>query len=360
MKAKQYKLLVPELITSPSNFQRLADCPGSAMLESSIPPPPSGPAAVRGTFLHEQLAHAFKGEPWGVDSTEDHALIVDAQARLEKAFALIDTKEDTISLIEHKVDLSCIGLRADRGTLDYAFVSPSQKTAVIIDFKSGHSDLPKPRRSWQMLLYAIGLLEQMPDLEEFHLQYNAPARPDLCSMETIDKKELLMLKAVAIEAVKSARHNTTLYIPSQSACKYCRGKAVCPALNEKAVAVVEESKVNPALPVGLALRSLDAAGKAAFYRKLLDAEVFIEMAKETLLAMALGGSEVEGFKCVAGRVMKRWRDEKEAKDFLVGMIGDKAFTKTLLTPAKAMKELGPEVVQYIEEVPGAMVLKEVK
>ena len=52
------------------------------------------------------------------------------------------------------------------------------------------------------------------------------------------------------------------------------------------------------------------------------------------------GNDFPGFKLVEGRSVRRWADDIDAAETLGNLLGEDAYEKKLLTPAKAEKALG--------------------
>jgi hypothetical protein len=70
-------------------------------------------------------------------------------------------------------------------------------------------------------------------------------------------------------------------------------------------------------------------------------EKFLEQLHEEAYADAKMGRPVPGMKLVDGRnPPRKWKDEKRAELFLTHDLGDKAFTKKLLTPTAVEETVG--------------------
>ena len=69
-------------------------------------------------------------------------------------------------------------------------------------------------------------------------------------------------------------------------------------------------------------------------------EGYLQAVEELVKDKLLDGQNFPGYKMVAGRSVRKYRDQDEAQIKLIGLLGDDAFEKKLLSPAKAEKALG--------------------
>jgi hypothetical protein len=73
---------------------------------------------------------------------------------------------------------------------------------------------------------------------------------------------------------------------------------------------------------------------------------FLKEVEERLVSLTRKGQKVPGVKLVAGRGTRVWSDPKKAQAMLTSKLGEKAFNKSLLSPAQAEKMVGkPEVAK---------------
>lgn len=134
-----------------STSWRWINCPGSVYKTKDLPPQKEGPAAKKGTQMHEKLEaiirKALKGDA-KLSKSLPRELAIAAEHILE------NIEEHHEVLIEEKVDLSFIDPELF-GTLDYAIVEPFGKLHVI-DYKNGKGPVVA-KYNTQLLYYAIGV-----------------------------------------------------------------------------------------------------------------------------------------------------------------------------------------------------------
>ena len=72
---------------------------------------------------------------------------------------------------------------------------------------------------------------------------------------------------------------------------------------------------------------------------------------ESLITERLeAGEAFQGFKLVAGRSLRKWANEESAAPQLVELLGEKAHTLTLISPAQAEKILGKAKAKLVVDL----------
>jgi hypothetical protein len=351
-----------ELVTSPSNFHRLALCPGSGRLELKFPST-SSPAADRGTRLHEELGKMVAGQiPTNVTKAEEEMLST-AVDLLEVETVEIDP---TSMEIEKKFDLHFLGLTAERGgTADYVYVNEKTGDALIADFKTGRGPWPRPSESWQLRIYAIALLETTP-LTRVKLCYIAPERQDgrpVAESEWVTVDQIIMWGGEAKARIANAKAPDAPLIPSEEGCKYCRAKGSCPAILEK-IAPLNLPTSKPPMELGKMttsewLRKATPEMRRELWDSIKLAEDYLTELRSTCLAEAITGQDFEGLVAKPSRIDKVWQDPFVAESHLVKALGEEAFKKSLISPAAA-KKLGFDRPELVVDSPAAVTLKAVR
>lgn len=124
---------------SPSKLDKLNEC---LHFEGK----PAGPAAKRGTEIHEKLAEAFKRREAPKDP-----LLLRAYNRAKGYLARIDGIEEKVQLLNDSLE------QVTFGTADL-YGRSGNDTLVLVDFKSGSQ--PAASYYHQMAAYALMLMEQ--------------------------------------------------------------------------------------------------------------------------------------------------------------------------------------------------------
>ena len=125
----------------------------------------------------------------------------------------------------------------------------------------------------------------------------------------------------------------------------CKAKAKCPALaklTEETILSGFDSVDSPN-PDTLSDAQLRAALDS---KKLILA--WLESVEDLIKSRLDAGLPFAGFKLVAGRSLRAWRDEKSAEITLVEALGDDAHTTKLISVAQAEKALGKAGAAMLE------------
>lgn len=337
-------------LLAPSSAHRWMHCPGSVHLERTIPEIVSE-FAVEGTAAHRLAEiclrdgsdagrHVGKmysvGEP-GVVGSVDAWLIEKEMAEYVQVY--LDYVREVAGggrlLVEQRLPLTWL-TREDgaHGTADAVIVGNEE--LVIIDLKYGAGVRVVADGNEQLLVYAAAAREHYSIFGNFEKITVVVVQPRLDHIDslTVTGPELDAF-AVAVEtaaaAVMAAGQDRRALVPGDKQCRFCKAKAVCPAVTAMSLAKATESfaDLEAAAAVDLA-RSMAAVDMVEGWCRAVRAEVERRL---------LGGSAVEGYKLVEGRKgSRKWTSEAEAgvEMGLMGL-GDDIWKKTLISPTQAEK-----------------------
>lgn len=255
---------------------------------------------------------------------------------------------------EHRVDLSEImGIENQFGTLDRGVIS--EDLIVINDLKWGRGIPVSPVRNKQLMIYGLGFWKNIArhrtDAKEFLFMIDQPRCPGGGGQWRCSLDEMLAFA----DEVKAAAIRTTMPNPpriaSEKGCFWCARRQQ-PPTEEGAVSgckayddfnmdmlgskldeiVLEDQFVAPS-PLSLERRSWIVRHKKVI-------ETWLEHLHTATITDGLNGDPIPGFKVVDGRRgHKKWIDEKKAEIWLDLFLGNKVFTKKLISPAQAIKKL---------------------
>lgn len=337
---------------SPSAAPRWLRCPGSVPLNEAAEDKPSKYAA-EGSAAHwlgemmlrrglsaESAAALYKGERvefdgYNVEITQDMLDHVAGYAEFVRERWL-----GNVYMLESRVDFSrYVGLDPHEatGTADAIIIDGS--LLQVIDLKYGFSPV-EAENNEQLMLYALGALELcagIVDVTHVNCVIYQPrgggVRVASCRVE-----ELEAFAARAKEAVRAVESGDTSLRPSDTACKWCRVAATCPALARQVEQAVVANFDDLTLPdvaqyqEGELSRALSVVDLVEQWVAAVRAEAHNRLAR---------GEPVKGYKLVAGRRGNRaWADEPSAAGLLGLLLGEAAYVKKLISPAQAEKLAG--------------------
>ncbi len=313
----------------PSGADTWMECGASVVID--VPRRPSGPWGDRGKFLHTLGEKALR-----------------AGAQVVKAGDLKDDEVDSVnayvdyvsSRVGQKVyEIRTSFIPGQEGYIDALVFNGTE--LEVIDYKSGYT-LVSPIENIQLIIYALGVVQtyrSVYDFERITLTIVQPSRENLSSW-TLSVADLHQWGVKILTQVDEIKNGVAEFHPSETACKWCDAKPVCPALEMKGKEAALVAFADPADAPEIATKAeLTFSDKM----RLADlAETWVKAIRSEARRLLLQeGQPVEGFKVVAGRSSRSWSDRKKAKGLLETYgfgegeiyVGDPTF----VSPAQAEK-----------------------
>lgn len=344
-------------ILSPSAAKRWMACRAAPALCRDLPEEETSQYAAEGLRAHEAAEAVLKGkyaEAADVPGLpeEDHAYVqmyVDIVAALAVGASYAD--------YEVAVDASeTIGVEGMTGTADALIVKDG--VLHVVDLKFGRGVEVEAVDNPQLKLYALGALEivqmlgyevstvcmiiMQPRLSEYAKSWS-------CSVDGL-LDFAIEVRAAASEAMayyNSGIAPASAYAPSDEACRWCRGKAICPALQAQVAQGVEDLRASfPDLVTPVEVVPTTNISQAEQIAKLLPQldlmEQWIDATRIRAKAMLMAGEEIPGYKLVLGRAGNRaWHSDYEAERILKSMrlLQEDMYTRKVISPTAAEKLL---------------------
>jgi hypothetical protein len=337
---------------SPSGAHRWMACPGSVGLEAAFPDQSSSYAA-EGTLAHTLASEHLDGsglhpsqrigevhEVDGFTFTVDAAMAdyVDNYCRLVREYA-----DGGLLLVEQRVPIEHVtGETGATGTSDAIVVHTAKRMLYVVDLKFGMGVRVDAADNPQLMMYALGAMEQCDQLGEFDQVCMVIHQPRLnhVSEHWIYVGDLWAFKRRAAEAAELTRQPDAPLVPGEKQCRFCKAKATCPALRAEVTEVVSGSAtldefLVPDMATGDNYLSvaMSKVGLVEDWCKAVRAEV-----ERRLLA----GQTVDGFKLVEGRRGNRkWSNDAEVEALFKSfrLRQDEMYDYSLISPTKAEKLL---------------------
>lgn len=324
-----------------SSAKRWMACPGSVRLCDGLPEQTSEYAA-EGTRAHE-LAEMILSERT-VDPSRVSAEMADAVVvYTEYVFKLMNNGADVS--IERRFNL--VDIHASLfGTADAVSWDEGAGVLEVIDYKHGAGVPVEVVDNPQLYYYALGaLLETKHPAKRVKMTIVQPRcfHPDgpIRSVE-IDALELLDWSADLKEAVL-ATEKPDAPLKAGDHCHWCKARGFCPELKGVAQATAKRA---------FAAGKYDPAELADTLSKLPMIENWIKGVRELAYGEVEHGRPIPGWKLVAKRANRAWRDEGEAVRSLkaYGLDERDIYDMKLLSPAQIEKVLGKDNKDVLEDL----------
>lgn len=265
---------------APSAAARWGICALSASLEAAYPETEEGAASLEGTAAHWVVERTLRGAIFapGIEQAPNGVLIT--QEMIEAAELVGKAIADAVGVawakrvrIEEYVDIPRIHPTQCSGTPDYSLWIGA-RDLWIFDFKFGHG-IVEVRENKQLIAYAAGLLseagidglqEQSVVVHMVIIQPRADHRDGPVRTWNVRACDIRAQINVLRNQAELATSPNPPATPHPEACKNCKGRHACEALQKEAYAVADQAQRAAALDLsphalGLELRTLTRASK---------------------------------------------------------------------------------------------------
>lgn len=318
---------------SPSAASRWLNCPGSVKAVEGIPYQSSS-YADEGSLAHKIAESCLVNR---VDPLEykDTQMGQDMAGYIAEYVEYINTLSGLHSY-EQKVDFSA-WVPGGFGTVDALIVS--KDTIHVVDLKYGKGVQVYAEKNPQLMLYALGAFSEVEMLQEVKQVTLHIVQPRLDHIDTwtISTKDLLAWGEWARERALLALEDDAPRIPGDAQCRWCRAQGNCQALYDMTAKIV-----------GNQFEDLGCADTGNMsetqIREILEnaslIKSFLGAVESHVFGLLAEGKAFDGYKLVEGRSIRKWSSEKEAQKVLEDALGESAWERSLLSPAKAEKALG--------------------
>jgi hypothetical protein len=223
------------------------------------------------------------------------------------------------------------------GTADAIVADYDAGVLRVTDLKFGTGVPVSAQDNAQLMTYALGALEHLAPVADFHTVVVAIVQPRLDSITeaTYTVAELMQWADSVVPVLAVARNDPNApAVPGEKQCRWCRAKAECPALAEMA-SKVSEITFDPLQP--------DPGARFAEVLPKLDLiEDWCKAQREAANAHMRAGHPIPGFKLVEGRRGNRaWTDTNAVEKLMretFRLKHDEMYDRTVIGP-KAAEDL---------------------
>lgn len=258
---------------------------------------------------------------------------------------------------EHRVDLSNWLGDNQFGTLDRGIVRPD--LIIISDLKWGRGIPVSPVRNKQLQIYALGfwwnVARHVSAATDFLIHIDQPRCQGGGGEWRTTLNELLAFGEQAKAAALLTHDPAAPCVASADGCLWCKRRSApggCDTFAEYQLDLVGQSFDDLDSEDAPELPSLLTPARRSFvlrHRKLF--ERWLDDLHEHCLNDALAGNPTDGLKAVEGRKSPdKWTEKDAAEAVLLAILGDKSFTKKLITPTQCGKMVSSEQAVEIRKL----------
>lgn len=346
---------------APSASHRWINCPGSIRMCENVGSTETEYAA-EGTAAHDLAACClmlgkdavdYAGEAFAVGKFEfvvDDEMIEAVQLYVDHVRGLIDSAKGEAEFdYEQRLDMRHIHPDV-WGTGDTVIYLVEECWLHVVDLKYGKGVVVEAKQNPQLFTYGAGAARRyhnrpLRGITLWIVQPRAPHKDGPIRSFEADLLELLEFEEeLRVRAEATDDENAPLN-PGDW-CRFCPALATCPAAKAKATenAITEFAALTDEGPEGMTPDQIASV--------LLEADYifnWVKAVQEFAHAEAVAGRHIPGFKLVAKRATRKWKDEEEATEELSAILGDAIYVDPKLrSPAQIEKLVGKKHFSGIE------------
>lgn len=339
---------------SPSSSERWWNCAFSVKANADAPRKTSIYAA-EGTAAHE-LAANILNKLWVLKTDESAEEWIGEKIEVEDF--IIEVTEDMANAVQVYIDEIKRIIATDNGqgkmyiemwqpltlhdeacggTLDAMYVSDVLKKIYVRDYKHGAGYAVEADDNRQLLQYGATLLDAARHIMDFDLGIVQPRKAHTGGAVRSKVYSRALIRDYLLDMSKKILDIKTNPNEAKSGkwCKWCAISGNCKAqMEDKSNAIINQldsAALVPTLTPEQMRKALDMEDEVLDFFKAL---------RERVMDFASNGGTIPGYKRVEKFGHRKWKNEESAATVLELSIGDAAYEKKLLSPAKAEKLFG--------------------
>lgn len=295
-------------LPSASSMQRILECAGSLPLTERLrvmgrlPADHGSEDADRGTRIHAILdCLSDNREPAAFDPeemAEARELWEQAQEIITRTFGT-DLSDVEIKIEERRWMLDPFTEEPiASGRYDITAVSEARRQGLVLDYKTGHGNVPRSESNWQLRMGAVQLMEAHTISSVIVGVVQSGCQVHTATFNSTD---LQRFQSQIIEAIgrKFMDPFKLGFDPSEDRCKYCPARLACPRLHYDLSTIHSES--DPLLLIATA----STPRLSDFLLSLESVEVIAKAAKTEMTARLKAGEEDANWHMASGPARRK-------------------------------------------------------
>jgi len=328
---------------SPSSLGRRRLCPGSFQVEQGTPKSEEEFAAAKeGTMLHSMIAYQLverKAQPAVADpcylleslSVEQRNTVMDCMSWLDDIIEENSLEPETNKYhydiqVEKPLEWKDGDKVVCAGTADVIIIpntpplEEAPDRAIIVDWKFGRAAIEHANATLQILGYGVLLFENNSAIENITAYIYQPRVGEIYQTD-LRREHLDIYKENITSTIEACQVKDPVLAPSTAACNYCRGIALCPAVEDMSKEVIESvgqgltADPEEAVSALLAHKTAEELGEIYSRSKVVMqyAKAVKDFCKQSLL---VADGSVEGWNLQKRKGKKKLTDNLEAVELL--------------------------------------------
>jgi hypothetical protein len=320
----------------PSSAERWFNCPGSIAASVGIPNQ-SGVFAAEGTAAHSLAAYClehgfdaarFIGAVAGPDGVNDDvAAIADDETTFEVDEEMADAVQTYLDLcrqfmlapweydIEQRLDLTAVH-KDVFGTGDFISYHPETKALIVVDYKHGKGHAVEVDANKQLMTYAVGAALRyhnrgLGSITLYVVQPRCPHKNGPIREANYDSVELLEFRSDLADAALATEAPDARRVAGEW-CYFCPAAATCVERRNLAMSAAESEFGEV---VGMSPDKV-----AEVLRQADQMKNWIKRVEAFAQTEAQHGRLPTGFKLVAKRATRKWKNSEDARTYLLSVL----------------------------------------
>lgn len=318
-----------------SLLHRRVLCPGSYWMEMALPDKQTDEAA-EGELLHRH-AQGPVGQRSEELTTEQNDLVEDAR-KFRDSMIPRDSWTQTEALYELRTDA---GRLVTWGRLDFVAIPHDLEEgyAVVIDYKFGYDLLPERATTIQLGGYGAMIIKRTGVKRVLCAAYN-PRRHEALKLWVSHAQEshidgvpnIGVIKVISRidETIQTCLDPYAALVPGEAQCKYCRGFAMCPAVNSE----LRDIELVPQMPTAEITPTIlrEIADRLALAKK------WVKAAHAFLWDVGRGGMRIPGYEMKEVNGARGIDDARKAYQRISNHLTFDEFLRCMKASVTAMEE----------------------